>query len=105
MIKYIGIGLAGLALVGCAQTTPAPVVTVTAPAPVVTSAPAPVETNEYQGALEYAWSTLTSSERSDVCALFNYDPQGAWDAFDDGAQGAVSQSVFIMFLNEKCGQF
>jgi hypothetical protein len=105
MIKYIGIGVAGLALVGCTQVTPAPVVTVTAPAPTVT-VPAPVATsNEDQDAMEYAWSTLTSSERSDVCALFNYDPQGAWDAFDDGAQGAVSQSVFIMFLNEKCGQF
>ncbi len=35
MIKYIGIGIAGLALVGCTQAAPAPVVTVTAPAPSV----------------------------------------------------------------------
>lgn len=101
MIKYIGIGLAGLALAGCTQAAPAPVVTVTAPAPTVT-VPAPVPTtNEYQDAMEYAWGTLTGNERSSICALFNYDPQGAWDAFSESGSD-VPQSEFNSFLSRRC---
>ncbi len=83
MIKYIGIGIASLALVGCTQAAPTPVVTVTAPAPTVT-APAPVQ-DEDTAALEYAWSTLSSNEKEGVCLLLAYSPEEAWDSFNEGA--------------------
>ncbi len=67
---------------------------VTVPAPVPT-------TNEYQDAMDYAWSTLTGNERSSICALFNYDPQGAWDAFSESGSD-VPQSEFNSFLSRKC---
>ena len=104
MIKYIGIGIAGLALVGCTQAAPAPVVTVTAPAPTVTVQP-PAQTNEYQDAMEYAWSTLTQSDKDSVCLIFNYDPQEAWDAFNSEAGNSVPQSEFNAFLTSKCSSF
>ena len=103
MIKYIGIGLAGLALVGCTQATPAPVVTVTAHAP---AAPAPVETsNAYQDAMEYAWDTLTSGEKNEVCYLFNAAPQEAWDAFNSTANDSVPQEEFNTFFSSKCSVY
>lgn len=104
MIKYIGIGLAGLALVGCTQAAPAPVVTVTAPAPTVTVKPPPVQ-NEYQSQMEYAWSTLTSTDKEGICYLFNYSPQEAWDAFNSTANDSVPRSEFEYFLNEKCNSY
>jgi hypothetical protein len=102
IMKYVVMSLAGLALVGCTQTTPAPVVTVTAPAPVVTSTPAPVETNEYQGALEYAWSTLSVTEKEDVCYIFEVSPQEAWEAFNSTADGSIPQNEFNKFFVDQC---
>ncbi len=100
MVKYIGIVLAGLALVGCTQAAPAPVVTVTAPAP------APVETtNAYQDAMEYAWSTLTSGEKNEVCYLFNAAPQEAWAAFNSTANDSVPQAEFNQFFSSKCSVY
>lgn len=104
MIKYIGIGIAGLALVGCAQAAPAPVVTVTAPAPTVTVQP-PVETNEYQDAMEYAWGSLLSSEKQAICEAFNYDRELAWEYFNSTAQDAIPQSEFSVFFGGKCASY
>jgi hypothetical protein len=107
MIKYIGIGLAGLALVGCTQAAPAPVVTVTAPAPVAPAPPVtpPPIVNEYQDAMEYAWTTLTATEKSEVCYLFNVSPQEAWAAFNSSANDAVPQSEFNAFFSAKCNSY
>ena len=104
MIKYIGIGIASLALVGCTQAAPAPVVTVTAPAPVVTVTP-PAPANEYQTMLDYVWSTLTANEKSGICYVFNTSPQEAWDAFNEGAQDSIPQSEFNNFFSSQCNAY
>lgn len=104
MIKYIGIGIAGLALVGCTQAAPTPVVTATAPAPTATVQPTP-EDNTYQSALEYAWSTLSASEKDNVCILVEIDPDGAWDAFNSSAEDSIPRSEFNAFFAEKCSTY
>lgn len=104
MIKYIGVGIAGLALVGCTQAAPAPVVTVTAPAPTVTVEPEP-ENNQYQGLLNYAWGELSSSERSDLCDLYNSAPEYAWSIFEEGLDDPIPRSEFDTFFDSKCSDY
>lgn len=105
MIKYIGIGLAGLALVGCTQAAPAP-----APAPTVTVtaaptvAPAPVP-NLYQEAMQESWDAMSYADQENVCLVYNSWPAEAWDAFNEGAEGLVPRSEFDKFFSSKCASY
>ena len=106
MIKYIGIGLAGLALVGCTQAAPAPVVTVTAPAPTVTVEPPQPTIDEFYGSiLEEAWNSVSYKDKSDACFLFNIDRDEAWDAFNNGADNAIPRDQFELFFADKCSNY
>lgn len=110
MIKYIGIGIAGLALVGCAQAAPAPAPTVTvtaAPTVAPTVAPpAPVPTsNFYQDSLTEAWNSMSSTDQEGMCFAYNTWPADAWDAFNQGAEGLVPRNEFDQFFSMKCSAY
>lgn len=101
-MKLIGIGLASLALVGCTQTAPAPTVTVTAPAPTYQ---APPQQNLYQDAMAEAWSQMSYDEQQAICYGFSVDPDMTFGAFDEGAQGAIPKSEFMLFFTQVCSSY
>ena len=106
MIKYIGIGLAALALVGCTRAAPAPTVTVTAPAPpAVTVVPTPEVDSFYQTILQEAWDDTSASDKEDMCFVFNAVPDQAWDAFNQGADGLVPRSEYDAFFTSVCASY
>lgn len=106
---------AAAALLGaCAlpQSEPAPVVTVTAPAPTHTVT-APPDTEEYtpvpesgdaleMSVLEEVWQSESSANRRDMCLAFNYSPEQAWQAFNEGAEGKLAKTTFMKFFSQKC---
>lgn len=100
-MKLIGIGLASLALVGCTQTVPGPEVTVTAPAPTVTVQ----QQNPYQQAMAEAWSQMSYQEQQAICYGFSVDPDVTFGAFDEGAQGAIPKSEFMLFFSQECSSY
>lgn len=104
MKKFIIAAGVALALAGCTQAAPAPVVTVTAPAPV---APTPTpDTNDFsQQMLREAWGTLSTSEKSDICLVFNVLPEEAWASFNEGAEGLVERSDFDVFFGQVCAAY
>jgi len=101
--QIVGVGIASLGLVACTQTTPAPVVTVTAPAPTVTATvePAVPTGNVYTEAMNHAWSQLSIEERTNVCILWNYSEDEAWDAFN-GPDNVIPRGEFDSFFASKC---
>jgi hypothetical protein len=100
-MKLIGIGLASLALVGCTQTVPGPEATVTAPAPTVTVQ----QQNPYQQAMAEAWSQMSYQEQQAICYGFSVDPDMTFGAFDEGAQGAIPKSEFMLFFSQECSSY
>ena len=106
MIKYIGIGLAGLALVGCTQAAPAPAPTVTVTAAPTVAPPDPTPTaNFYQDVLQEAWDSMSTTYQEGMCFAYNTWPADAWDAFNQGADGLVPRSEFEQFFSIKCASY
>lgn len=101
-MKLIILAAAVVSLAACQAGEPT-VVTVTAPGPTVTVTAEPH--NESQSALEYAWSSLTGSEKSDLCYVFNADAELAWEAFNESADNMISRYEFETFLNSKCASY
>jgi len=83
-----------------------------APAPMMTSAPAPTpepSATPTSGAdefileiLEQTWNKQSYSDQQSLCTLFNYAPEQAWNAFDDGSEHLVPKDVFMEFFSGKC---
>ena len=79
-----------------------------APAPTVTSqpAPAPSETSGGDefilGIMKQTWDKTSYADQQSLCNLFNYAPDQAWEAFDSGSEHLVSRDVFDTFFAEKC---
>jgi len=77
-----------------------------APAPMMTSAPAPTP-SETSGdpivdILEETWAKTPPDQQESLCLYFGLDPDGAFDAFNSGSKGLVPQSTFDEFFSEKC---
>jgi hypothetical protein len=83
-----------------------------APAPVATTAPAPTPTptptsggDEFiLGLLEKTWDEQSYSDQQSLCTLFNYSPEQAWNAFDNGSEHLVPEDVFMTFFSGKCAE-
>lgn len=106
MKKFLIAAGAALALAGCTQATPAPTVTVTAPAPpAVTVVPTPEVDSFYQTLLQDAWDTFSTSDKEDMCFVFNAVPDEAWASFNSGAEGAVPRSEYDAFFTGVCAAY
>ena len=74
-----------------------------APAPVVTSTPGPVETNDpLADLLEEVWGQQSSSDQQALCTFFKIDPDAAYDSFNDGADGLLPEDTFMEFFSVEC---
>lgn len=101
---------AAIALTGCSQLlpqtapTPQPTVTVTAPAPDTEEyTPVPESGDALEmSVLEEVWQSESSANRRDMCLAFNYSPEQAWQAFNEGAEGKLAKTTFMKFFSQKC---
>jgi hypothetical protein len=88
---------------GGTEDEPAPVAT-TEPAP--TPAPSATPTSGGDefilGLLEETWNKQSYSDQQSLCILFNYAPEEAWNAFDEGSEHLVPKDVFMEFFSGKC---
>lgn len=74
-----------------------------APAPVATSTPDPVETNDpVLELLEEVWGQQSSSDQQALCTFFNIDPDAAYDSFNEGADGLMPEDTFMEFFSVEC---
>ncbi len=92
------------------QPAPRPTVTVTAPAPAAPKqqdmGPADGIDPDLRDVWEATWSTMSYSEQSQVCALWEDMPELAWDSFDEGASAdgpsPYTFPVFAQLIEESC---
>jgi len=80
------------------------------PAPVPeTSTPAPTETSDSDEAmlrvLEGVWNDTPPADQQNLCILFNYSPEEAWDAFNSGANDLLAKELLMEFFAGKCSTF
>jgi hypothetical protein len=98
VVLMLVLGALGIAVI-TSNDDPAPAPTVTAPAP----EPAPSETsNPLLDILEETWNQTPSGQKESLCLYFNIDPDGAFDAFNEGSEGLVPQDTFNEFFSGKC---
>jgi hypothetical protein len=100
MVCLTALGIA-VVVSGGDDSTPAPVPE--------TSTPAPTETSDTDEAmlqvLEDIWSDTSPSEQQNLCILFNYSSEDAWNAFNSGANNLLPKELFMEFFSEKCSTF
>jgi hypothetical protein len=82
---------------GGTEDEPAPTPTVSAPVPTPSDTSDPI-----LDILEDTWNQTPSGQQESLCLYFNVDPEGAFDAFNEGSQGLVPQDTFNSFFSEKC---
>jgi hypothetical protein len=96
----------GIAFIVSGGTEDAPAPVATEPAPSATPTPTPTSgANEFIiDLLEQTWSKTSYSDQQKLCALFNYSPEQAWNAFDGGSEHIVPKDVFMTFFSGKCAE-
>jgi len=89
-----------IVVAGGDEGAPAPVVTSESPTP---SASPTVDPDQFVlDIMEDAWNKQSYTDQKNLCVLFNYAPDRAWSAFDDGSEHLVSRELFDEFFGGKC---
>ena len=67
-----------------------------APAPVTSSTPAPSDTSDpLLDILEETWNSQSPNEQELLCTYYKYDPERAYDSFNEGADGLLPEETFV----------
>ena len=96
------------AVAGCGAvptlTSPKPTVTVTKePTPDYTYKPRPAQTDEQiQQLLRIVWSGETALQKSQICMLYNSDPDAGFTAFNSETSHPISRADFDAFFDSVC---
>lgn len=113
MKKYLLVVPLAIGLAGCAvpiASSPKPTVTVTQEAPATNNdystpdyTPRSQQTDpSIQQLLRIVWSGETSTQKSQICMLYNSDPDAGFTAFNSETSHPITRADFDAFFSSVC---
>lgn len=85
------------------EAAPTPDYTYNAPTPEYTYKPRPAQTDEQiQQLLRIVWSGETALQKSQICTLYNSDPDAGFTAFNSETSHPISRADFDAFFDSVC---